>query len=57
LTNFIALYRGHSVSDAELVAVMAEPRLVRRFFVELLGGEPETDDSKQSPLLEVVRDE
>jgi hypothetical protein len=37
LADFVALYRGQTVSDAELVAVSAEPRLVRCLFAELLG--------------------
>ena len=37
MTNFIALYRGRTVSDAELVALSAEPQLVREFFMKLLG--------------------
>jgi hypothetical protein len=35
--EFVALYRGRTVSEAALVAVSAEPRLVRRFVEELLG--------------------
>ena len=37
MSQFVALYRGRTVSEAELVAVCAEPRLVRRFVEELLG--------------------
>ena len=61
MANFVALYRGRTVSDAELVAVSAEPRLVRRFFSELLGepeAEQEAEDSERpATRLEVVRDE
>jgi hypothetical protein len=60
LADFVALYRGRTVAEAELVAVSAEQRLVRRFFVELLGeseGEPEADSSKPTPVLEDVQDE
>jgi hypothetical protein len=61
LADFIALYRGRTVAEAELVAISAEQGLVRRFFAELLG-EPETgsDDreaERRSAALEVVRDE
>jgi hypothetical protein len=63
VTDFVALYRGRTVLEAELVAVSAEPRLVRRFLSELLG-EPEADpdqraDDWERPTrdLEVVRDE
>lgn len=62
LSDFIALYRGRTVAEAELVAVTAEPRLVRRFFSELLGTPEEerateTSDHKSPTILEVVRDE
>jgi hypothetical protein len=61
LTDFVALYRGRTVSEAELVAVSAEPRLVQRFFSELLGrpeAEQEAEDPEQpARVLEVVRDE
>lgn len=60
MADFVALYRGRTVAEAELVAVSAEQRLVRRFFAELLGeseDEPEAEGSNQSPILEVVRDE
>ncbi len=40
MADFVALYRGRTVAEAELVAVSAAPSLVRRFFAELLG-EPE----------------
>jgi hypothetical protein len=37
VSEFVALYRGRTVSEAAPVAVCAEPRLVRRFVEELLG--------------------
>jgi hypothetical protein len=61
LTDFLALYRGRTVSEAELVAVSAEPRLVDRFFVELLGehaGESEESDKENRPtIMGLVRGE
>jgi len=61
LTDFVALYRGRTVSEAELVAVSAEPHLVRRFFSELLGereAEQEAEDAEHpATVLKVVRDE
>lgn len=60
MTDFVALYRGRTVSDATLVAVSAEPRLVRRFFAELLG-ENETKEHTgavpRSMALKVARNE
>jgi hypothetical protein len=52
LTDFVALYRGRTVSEAELVAVSAEPRLVGRFVAELLQehvGECEESDKANRP--------
>ena len=61
MADFVALYRGRTVAEAELVAVSAETRLVRRFFTELLGEpEPEQiaeDSERAAPVLEVVRGE
>ncbi len=58
MTDFVALYRGQTVSEAELVAVSAEPRLVRRFVTELLGEsatEKTSDaDEHMTPVFEVV---
>ena len=61
MADFVALYRGRTVSEAELIAVSAEPRLVSRFFKELLGesgSEREAEDpARTRPDLEVVHDE
>ena len=61
LADFVALYRGRTVAEAELVAVSAEQRLVRRFFTELLGGletnSGDSDAEREPTVLEVVRDE
>jgi len=60
LTDFVALYRGRTVSDATLVAVSAEPRLVRRFLAELLEVHEMDEGSgaeTQSVTLELVRSE
>jgi hypothetical protein len=62
LVNFVAFYRGQTVLDAELVAVSAEPRLVRCLFAELLG-EPLKENKEnnayrnRTAILEVMRDE
>jgi hypothetical protein len=61
LADFVALYRGRTVADAELVAVSAESSIVRKFFAELLGEwehQPkDTCSGKPARVLEVVRDE
>ena len=57
LTNFVALYRGRTVSDAELVALSAEPQLVREFFMYLLGESLDKSSAKtdrQRALLQLV---
>lgn len=61
LADFVALYRGKTVSEAELVAVTAESSIVRTFFAELLGeSEHQPKDTRaEQParVLEAVRDE
>lgn len=61
LTDFVALYRGRTVAEAELVAVSAEVRLVKRFFAELLGESehrPEdTVSEKPVRVLEAIHDD
>ena len=61
LAEFLALYRGQTVSDAELVAISAEPRIVRKFFRELLGEhsrlEPDAEAAGCSQQPELVRNE
>ena len=61
LADFVALYRGRTVAEAELVAVTAESSLVQRFFAELLGvSEHQPKDpcvEKPTRVLEAVRDE
>jgi hypothetical protein len=61
MTYFLALYCGPTVAGSRLVAVTAEPELVRRFRAALLDEtEPEvTTESKDRTAtreLEVVRD-
>ena len=51
MADFVALYRGRTVAEAELNAVSAEPRLVRRFFSALLGdlgAKEETENAKHT---------
>jgi hypothetical protein len=62
LPNFIALYRGRTISEAELIAVSAEPGIVQSFFEKLLGESFEGQErggSEKDPLstLEIVRSE
>lgn len=59
MAQFIGLYRGRTVSEAELVAVCSEESIVRKFFEELLGegtGASETGNTEEARRLAVVRD-
>jgi hypothetical protein len=49
LADFVALYRGRTVSEAELVAICADPRIVRRLFEEL-AARPAEEDGRGNPL-------
>jgi hypothetical protein len=66
LTNFLALYRGQTISGAKLVAVSAEPELVADFVGRMLSEEHDKqepdgvlrdfDRERQGPL-QLVRSE
>jgi hypothetical protein len=57
MTNFIALYRGPSVTEARLIAVSSEPQIVDRFLRELAGVEAseERDESGERESLRIAR--
>jgi hypothetical protein len=61
VADFVALYRGRTVADAELVAVSAESSIVRKFLSELSGESEhvpkDTCSGKPESVLEAVRDE
>ena len=61
MADFVALYRGRTVAEAELVAVSAEEQMVRRFFAELLNDPAyqmeKTSPERQHKVLKAVRDE
>ncbi len=52
MAAFIGLYRGRTISDAELVALSADPQIVQKFLAELLGEEQKHEDTRR---LEPVR--
>ena len=58
-TDFIALYRGQTVAGARIVAVTADPEIVRRFFLELVGDSEPKDEAHKpyrfEPVLSVVQ--
>ena len=49
VTSFIALYRGETVSGARIVALSADPQLVRDFAARLLESPPEPHARVASP--------
>jgi hypothetical protein len=53
LAEFIALYRGRTVSDAELVAICADERIVRKFYEEL-AAKPMEEDRRGNPRAHVA---
>ena len=48
MTSFIALYRGETVSGARIVALSADPQLVRDFAARLLESSPEPHTGLES---------
>ena len=53
MASFVALYRGETIAAAKLVAVSAEPRLVRDLATRILA-EPE-DEEPDAALQELER--
>ncbi len=47
MAEFVALYRGRTVSDAELVALSAQPEVVRRFLNALLGEAEKPEEGSE----------
>ena len=48
VAEFLALYRGRTVSEAELIAICADERIVSKFFAEL-AARPARDDGRGNP--------
>ena len=65
MTSFLALYRGDTITAAQIVAVTADPHLVSDFAARLLGQPSEPSggpvvvsiEEGKRKALEVVRDE
>ena len=51
MAQFIGLYRGRTVSEAELVAVCSDERIVKKFVEELAKPESRADSSETAPEL------
>jgi hypothetical protein len=49
-TTFLALYRGESIGGSKLLALTADPKVVRDFAARLLAESPDKADS--DPVLE-----
>lgn len=56
MTAFLALYRGETVSGARIVALTADPALVRDFAAKLVGGEEEAVEEHKPDLRLLERD-
>jgi hypothetical protein len=50
MTAFLALYRGETVSGARLVALTADPTLVKDFAARLIADDPHPEDCGQPDL-------
>jgi hypothetical protein len=56
VTAFLALYRGETVSGARLVALTADPKMVRDFAARLVTEEPEPEENDKVGLRLVEQD-
>ena len=55
MTNILALYRGRTVAEAQLVAVTVEPSIVDRFITELAGEGTQPEEQDRQVKLELLR--
>lgn len=57
MPSFVALYRGRTVAEAELIALSAEQRLVDQFIAQLTGRAENEDcsDERDDRSLKMVR--
>jgi hypothetical protein len=53
MTTFLALYRGATISSAELVAVSADNHIVQDFATRLITDEPNEDSRPDLHLVEL----
>jgi hypothetical protein len=56
VTAFLALYRGETVSGARLVALTADPKMVRYFAARLVTEETEPEENDKLGLRLVEQD-
>jgi hypothetical protein len=49
MADILALYRGRTVAEAQLIAVTVEPNIVDRFVAELTG-EAEAPENRSEPV-------
>ncbi len=47
MTSFLALYKGETVSRARLIALTADPQVVRDFAARLITEEPAEETTHQ----------
>jgi hypothetical protein len=55
MTNILALYRGRTVTEAQLVAVTVEPSIVDRFIRELTAESAECPNQYKPSEREALR--
>ena len=56
MTAFIALYKGETVCGARIVALTADPGLVRDFAARLITDDPEPEEGRREGLRLVEQD-
>ncbi len=57
MTSFIALYRGETVAGSRLVALTADPKLVRDFTTRLVADDPAEEQKPGLRLVEQDHDD
>jgi hypothetical protein len=55
LATFIAVYRGKTVGEAEIIAVSADPHLVAQVTAQMLEIVPDASGEEPDPALTALR--
>ena len=55
MTTFLAIYRGRSIREAEIVAVTTDPAFVREVAGRILQTTSQTTTDESDPVLRVIK--
>jgi hypothetical protein len=55
MATFVAVYRGRTIGEAEIISVSADPQLVALVTAQMLDAEPNRASEEPDPALTALR--